>query len=73
VVAITGDHTTPAAMEAHSWHPVPLLVGSDRCFVDDCERFTEKEAVRGHVGTIRSMELMGLLLGNAGRLAKFGA
>jgi len=73
VVAITGDHSTPAPMEGHSWHPVPLLLWSDRCFVDDCERFTEKEAVRGHVGTVRSMELMALLLGNAGRLAKFGA
>ena len=73
VLAITGDHSTPAPMKAHSWHPVPLLVWSELCFVDDCERFTEAEAVRGAVGTIPSSELMGLLLANAGKLAKFGA
>ena len=73
VLAITGDHSTPAPMKAHSWHPVPLLVSSELCFVDDCERFTEAEAVRGAVGTIPSSELMGLLLANAGKLAKFGA
>ena len=73
VLAITGDHSTPAPMKAHSWHPVPLLVSSELCFVDDCERFTEVEAIRGAVGTIPSSELMGLLLANAGKLAKFGA
>ena len=37
VLAITGDHSTPAPMKAHSWHPVPLLVSSELCFVDDCD------------------------------------
>ncbi len=73
VLAITGDHSTPAPMKAHSWHPVPLLVWSERCFVDDCTRFSEVEAIRGAVGTIPASELMGLLLANAGKLAKFGA
>ncbi len=73
VLAITGDHSTPAPMKAHSWHPVPLLLWSATCFVDDCERFSEVEAVRGAVGTIPSSELMGLLLANAGKLAKLGA
>ncbi|HEX2255016.1 MAG TPA: 2,3-bisphosphoglycerate-independent phosphoglycerate mutase [Thermoanaerobaculia bacterium] len=73
VLAITGDHSTPAPLAGHSWHPVPLLVASDRCFADDCQRFDELEATRGHLGTIASMHLMGLLLANAGRLAKYGA
>lgn len=73
VLAITGDHSTPAPMKAHSWHAVPLLLSSECCFVDDCARFTEAEAIRGAVGTIPSSELMGLLLANAGKLAKFGA
>lgn len=73
VLAITGDHSTPAPMKAHSWHAVPLLLWSECCFVDDCARFTETEAIRGAVGTIPSSELMGLLLANAGKLAKFGA
>ncbi|MEE8367075.1 MAG: 2,3-bisphosphoglycerate-independent phosphoglycerate mutase [Thermoanaerobaculia bacterium] len=73
VIAITGDHSTPAPMLAHSWHPVPLLLNSKRCFVDSCRTFTEESAVVGHLGTIEAWKLMGLLLANAGRLAKFGA
>ena len=73
VLAITGDHSTPAPMKAHSWHPVPLLLRSDRCFVDECRRFTETEATRGAIGTLPASDLMGLLLANAGKLQKFGA
>ena len=73
VLAITGDHCTPAPLKAHSWHPVPLLLRSQSCFVDECARFTEVEAIRGAIGTIPASDLMGLLLANAGKLAKFGA
>lgn len=73
VIAVTGDHSTPAPMRAHSWHPVPLVVRGPFCFVDDETAFTETAAARGHLGTILSRELMGLLLANAGRLAKYGA
>jgi len=73
VLAITGDHSTPAPMKAHSWHPVPLLLRSEHCFVDDCRRFTEVEAARGVIGTMPASDLMGLLLANAGKLRKFGA
>jgi 2,3-bisphosphoglycerate-independent phosphoglycerate mutase len=73
VLAITGDHSTPAPLASHSWHPVPLLVHSPVCFVDDCREFTEAAATQGHLGTFPARELMGLLLANAGRLAKFGA
>jgi 2,3-bisphosphoglycerate-independent phosphoglycerate mutase len=73
VVAVTGDHSTPAPMAAHSWHPVPLLLWSDHCFVDETDVFTELAAARGALGTFPARELMGLLLANAGRLAKYGA
>jgi 2,3-bisphosphoglycerate-independent phosphoglycerate mutase len=73
VVAVTGDHSTPAPLKAHSWHPVPLLLWSEVCSTDECAEFTEAAAVHGALGTLRSNELMGLLLANAGRLAKFGA
>jgi len=73
VLAITADHSTPAPMAAHSWHPVPLLVHSARCFIDDVAQFHEEAVTAGHLGTLRSTELMGILLANGGRLAKFGA
>jgi 2,3-bisphosphoglycerate-independent phosphoglycerate mutase len=73
VVCVTADHSTPAPMAAHSWHPVPVLVHAPLAFVDETRRFTEAEAVRGHLGTFPARELMGLLLAHAGRLAKYGA
>jgi 2,3-bisphosphoglycerate-independent phosphoglycerate mutase len=73
VLAVTGDHSTPAPLKSHSWHPVPLLFYSDRCFVDDEREFTEAAAARGNLGTFPSRQLLGLMLANAGRLRKYGA
>ncbi|QQR74226.1 MAG: 2,3-bisphosphoglycerate-independent phosphoglycerate mutase [Holophagales bacterium] len=73
VIAVTGDHSTPAPMKAHSWHPVPLLVSGKLAFVDGATRFDESSAIGGHLGTFPSRELVGLLLAHAGRLAKYGA
>jgi 2,3-bisphosphoglycerate-independent phosphoglycerate mutase len=73
VVAVTGDHATPVPLKSHSWHPVPLLLHSDRCGLDGSEELTEMAAARGALGTFPSYQLMGLLLANAGRLAKYGA
>ncbi|MEM1248122.1 MAG: 2,3-bisphosphoglycerate-independent phosphoglycerate mutase [Acidobacteriota bacterium] len=72
-LAVTGDHSTPVPMKAHSWHPIPLLLHGEHCFVDEETRFDELAAARGAVGTGPSYDLMALLLANAGRLAKYGA
>jgi 2,3-bisphosphoglycerate-independent phosphoglycerate mutase len=73
VIAVTGDHSTPVPLRGHSWHPVPLLLHSDRCGLDGSEDLSERAAARGGLGTLPSYQLMGLLLANAGRLAKYGA
>jgi 2,3-bisphosphoglycerate-independent phosphoglycerate mutase len=73
VLAVTGDHSTPAPMRGHSWHPVPLLLSGNEVFVDDCREFTEAASRAGHLGTFPAREMMGLLLAHAGRLAKYGA
>lgn len=73
VVAITGDHSTPAPLKSHSWHPVPLLLYARDGFVDEVRELTETAAVGGHLGTFPARELMALLLANAGRLKKYGA
>lgn len=73
VLAIIGDHCTPAPMKGHSWHPVPLLLHGPFCDIDATERYTESEALKGSVGMIPADRLLGLMLANAGKLAKFGA
>ena len=73
VFAVTGDHSTPAALKSHSWHPVPLLLVSPTCRRDGSTAFTERVCARGGLGTLESQYLMGLLLAHALRLEKFGA
>ena len=73
VLAVTGDHSTPAPLKAHSWHPVPLLLHSAVCFRDGGQDFSELACTGGHLGTFASRELLGLMLANGGRLKKFGA
>lgn len=73
VLAVTGDHSTPAPLRAHSWHPVPVLVAGRRAYADPIDRFEETAAIGGHLGTFPSRHLMGLLLAHADKLAKYGA
>ncbi|MER3479144.1 MAG: phosphoglycerate mutase [Meiothermus sp.] len=73
VLAITGDHSTPSVLKAHSWHPVPLLLHAPYLRNDAAQRFTEDEAGRGSLGHLRGVELMPLLLAHAGKLQKYGA
>ena len=73
VIIITGDHSTPAVLKSHSWHPVPVLLKSPYVLGQTCQRFTERECIRGELGIFRTVNLMTLALANAGRLKKFGA
>ena len=74
VLAVTGDHSTPARMRSHSWHPVPLLIWApDTVLPDDSSSFGERVCARGGLGTLPAKSLMALLLGHAGRLNKYGA
>lgn len=73
IVAITGDHNTPALLKSHSWHYVPLLITSLKAGVPTAWSFCEREAISGSLGIRKSYELMPLLLATAGRLKKFGA
>lgn len=73
VLAITGDHSTPATMKEHSWHPVPLLVSSAHTIPVSGASFDERGVLQGDLGTIAGWQLMPLLLAHAGRLDKYGA
>ncbi|MBI4494839.1 MAG: 2,3-bisphosphoglycerate-independent phosphoglycerate mutase [Chloroflexi bacterium] len=73
VFAITGDHSTPAVLKAHSWHPVPFMLHSRWVLPDEAERFTERHARRGSLGHFHMSQAMVLLLANALKLLKYGA
>jgi 2,3-bisphosphoglycerate-independent phosphoglycerate mutase len=73
VVVVTGDHSTPSALKAHSWHPVPTLLHSRYCRCDGTTKYGERPCARGALGTFPAVDLMPLALANALRLTKFGA
>jgi len=73
VLIVTGDHSTPARLKSHSWHPVPTVLASDVCRSDACQKFAESECLRGGLGLFEAKYLMPLALSNAGRMGKYGA
>jgi 2,3-bisphosphoglycerate-independent phosphoglycerate mutase len=73
VLVITADHSTPAVLKGHSWHPVPLLLHARTAQPGWTEEFNERSCALGTLGRFPSTELMPLLLAHAGKLAKFGA
>ncbi|MDD5543002.1 MAG: 2,3-bisphosphoglycerate-independent phosphoglycerate mutase [Acidobacteriia bacterium] len=73
VLAVTGDHSSPSVLKAHSWHPSPFLLHSKYCGMDASTRFTERECSRGALGKFSAVDEMTLMLANALRLKKFGA
>lgn len=73
VLVITGDHSTPSLLRAHSWHPVPLLIKSPYVLGGTSMAFTERECLKGELGIIPATSIMPLVLANALRLRKYGA
>ena len=73
VLIITGDHSTPATLAMHSWHPVPFMLKSKWCRPDNVAEFSERACLAGGMGRFPAMEIMSLAMANALKLDKFGA
>jgi 2,3-bisphosphoglycerate-independent phosphoglycerate mutase len=73
VLIVTGDHSTPSKLEAHSWHPVPTLLLADTVRTDPVLEFKESTCIRGGLGQFQAQHLMLLAMAHAKRLGKYGA
>lgn len=73
VLVVTGDHSTPAVLKGHSWHPVPVLLYSRYCRPDRVTEFSETAFLSGGLGRLPATHIMPLALANALKLTKFGA
>jgi 2,3-bisphosphoglycerate-independent phosphoglycerate mutase len=71
-LVVAGDHSTPAIMASHSWHPVPFMVHSRLTRGEGGSAFNERACAQGSVGRIPATQIMLLALSHAGKLAKFG-
>lgn len=74
VLTVTGDHSTPASLKSHSWHPVPFLLWSRHCRPDPVDRFGESACINGGYGpNFSAVDVMPLMMANAHRFDKFKA
>ena len=73
VIVVTGDHSTPALLKGHSWHPVPILLYSRWCRPDRVGEFSESACIFGGLGRLPATQVMPLAMANALKLNKFGA
>lgn len=73
VFMVAGDHSTPAIMASHSWHPVPFTLWSRWVRPDSAEAFNEQECARGSLGNIPAQAVMSLAMAHAQRFTKYGA
>ena len=73
VIVVTADHSTPSKLKSHSWHPIPVLLYSPNCRVDEVERFDEISCIKGGLGRLPAVALITLALAHARRLKKYGA
>ena len=73
VIIVTGDHSSPAVLKSHSWHPVPLLLYGKYVRADGLAEFGERACSRGSLGLIPAKDVMPIALANAQRITKYGA
>jgi 2,3-bisphosphoglycerate-independent phosphoglycerate mutase len=73
VFVVTADHSTPALLKGHSWHPVPFLLVSPTARPDGATSFSERACVNGGLGRFPAVNAIPLMLAHALKLSKYGA
>jgi 2,3-bisphosphoglycerate-independent phosphoglycerate mutase len=72
LIVITGDHSTPCLLKAHSGHPSPFLAWGKLVRQDKTAKFNEFEAMEGGIGSITGEDVMQLILNWMDRNQKIG-
>ena len=72
VLMVACDHSTPAIMAGHSWHPVPFMIHSKLTRGEGVPAFNERTCAQGSIGRIPATQIMLMALAHAGKLSKFG-
>lgn len=73
VIVVGGDHSSPAVLKSHSWHPVPALIYGKYVRADGISEFGERACTRGSLGILPAKHIIPIALANAGRVTKYGA
>ncbi len=72
VLVVAGDHSTPAIVVGHSWHPVPLLIRSRYTRGEGVAAFSEPAFRGGSLGSLPAENVMLLAMAHAEKLNKYG-
>jgi 2,3-bisphosphoglycerate-independent phosphoglycerate mutase len=72
LIVITGDHSTPCMLKAHSGHPNPFLAWGKTVRQDKTRKFDEFEAMEGGIGSINGEDVMQLILNWIDKNRKIG-
>jgi 2,3-bisphosphoglycerate-independent phosphoglycerate mutase len=74
-LVITGDHSTPATMKSHSWHPNPILIKApfQRNNATKEIKFSESECSLGILGQFCSVDILPLMMAHSQKFKKYGA
>jgi 2,3-bisphosphoglycerate-independent phosphoglycerate mutase len=73
VIIVGGDHSSPAVLKSHSWHPVPVLIYSKHVRADCIPEFGERACAHGGLGVLPAKHIIPIALANAERITKYGA
>ncbi len=72
-IVLTGDHSTPVALKAHSADPVPICIWGKSVRTDDVRKFGERACAKGGLGHILGADVMPNILALIGKAKMFGS
>ncbi len=72
LIVVTGDHSTPCELKAHSGDPVPIVFSGYGCRRDHVQHFNERDCSTGALCRIRGLQVMSEVLNVLGKARLYG-